>query len=207
MSFPRKRTAVRDIFVLRSEGVAALGNSGYIPERQLKNHRGRNMFRISRLHELMKGFPRAEFDRLVCEHQADKHNKGFDSWSQLVAMVYAQLSGAGALRELVAGFNAHGTHHYHLGSAPLRRSTLAEANARRTPAVFVGAAHALMTMAARRHRQRCAELLYLLLTTGRWSRAPGAPRASSCMCCSAVASPCRWRTVSPPPTSMTSTRR
>lgn len=131
------------------------------------------MFRISRLHELMKGFPRGEFDRLVCEHQGDKHNKGFDCWDQLVAMVYAQLSGVSALRELVAGFNAHGTHHYHLGTAPVRRSTLAEANARRCPEVFSGAARALMAQADRRLRSQCTELLYLLDSTSITLKGPG----------------------------------
>ena len=35
------------------------------------------MFRISRLHEIMKGLPRGKFDRPVEAHQADKHAKGF----------------------------------------------------------------------------------------------------------------------------------
>lgn len=37
--------------------------------------------------------------------------------------VYAQLAGAQGLRALEAGFNAQRTHHYHLGTGELRRST------------------------------------------------------------------------------------
>jgi hypothetical protein len=59
----------------------------------------------------MKGLPRGTFDRLVQAHQADKHAKGFGCWDQLVAMVYAQLSGASSLRVLETGFNSQGTHH------------------------------------------------------------------------------------------------
>ena len=98
------------------------------------------MFRISRLHEIMKGLPRGTFERIVEAHEADKHSKGFRCWDQLVAMVYAQLGGADSLRVLEAGFNSQSTHHYHLGTQAIRRSTLADANAARPAAVFAQAA-------------------------------------------------------------------
>ncbi|MBK9785038.1 MAG: DUF4372 domain-containing protein [Betaproteobacteria bacterium] len=59
------------------------------------------------------------------------NTKGFGCWDQLVAMLCGHLSGAESLRQLEAGFNSQSNHHYHLGTGPVRRSTLAEANGRR----------------------------------------------------------------------------
>ena len=131
------------------------------------------MFRISRLHEIMKALPRSTFDRIVETHQADKHSKGFGCWDQLVAMVYAQLSGASSLRVLETGFNSQRTHHYHLGTAPIRRSTLADANGKRKTEVFAEAARLLMSQASRQLRREGEELLYLLDSTSITLKGPG----------------------------------
>jgi len=123
------------------------------------------MYRISRFHQIMKALPRGTFDRVVQTHQADKHSKGFGCWDQLLAMVYAQLSGASSLRVLETGFNSQRTQHYHLGTSPIRRSTLAEANGRRNIEVFAEAAKLLMSQAHRKLRRESEELLYLLDST------------------------------------------
>ena len=125
------------------------------------------------MQEIMKGLPRGTFDRLVQEQQADKHSKGFGCWGQLVAMVYGHLSGAGSLRQLEAGFNSQSNHHYHLGTEPIRRSTLAEANGRRKAEVFEQAARQLMSQAGRHLRQESQELLYLLDSTSITLKGPG----------------------------------
>ncbi len=117
------------------------------------------------MQEIMKGLPRGAFDRFVREQNADKHSKGFGCWDQLVAMVYGHLSGVDSLRQLETGFNSQSNHHYHLGTGPIRRSTLAEANSRRKAAVFEQAARLLMSQAGRHLRQESRELLYLLDST------------------------------------------
>jgi IS4 transposase len=106
--------------------------------------------------------PRAAFKQAVAAHGGDRYTKGFGCWDQLVAMVYAQLSGAASLRQLEAGFNQHFTHHYHLGCRPVRRSTLADANARRNPQIFAHTASALMQQAGRRIRGEREQMQYLL---------------------------------------------
>ncbi len=124
------------------------------------------MFRVSRFSELLKHLPRGLFARSVERHQADKHRKGFSSWQQLVAMIYAQLSGATSLRTLEGSLNAHRAHHYHLGlSQPLRRSTLADANAKATLQVYSELAHSLMQQAQRRLRVEGQQVLRLLDST------------------------------------------
>jgi|JI8StandDraft_1071087.scaffolds.fasta_scaffold56276_2 IS4 transposase len=117
------------------------------------------------MQEILKGLPRGSFNRLVATHHADKHSKGFRCWDQLVAMIYGQLSGVSSLRQLEAGFNSQSNHHYHLGTRPVRRSTLAEANSRRSTVVFEQTARLLMEQASRQLRQEGQELLYLLDST------------------------------------------
>jgi putative transposase len=122
------------------------------------------MFRINRFAELLKQLPRGLFDREVSRREADKHRKGFNCWRQLVGMVYLQLSGASSLRVLESAFNAHAGHHYHLGCEPLRRSTLADANARGDWEVFASSARFLMQKVGR-HGRRAEEFLQLLDST------------------------------------------
>jgi putative transposase len=131
------------------------------------------MYRISRFHHIMKALPRGTFDRIVQTHQADKHSKGFGCWDQLIAMVYAQLSGASSLRVLETGFNSQHTQHYHLGATPIKRSTLSDANSKRKAEVFADIAKLLMSSANRSLRRESEELLYLLDSSSISLKGPG----------------------------------
>lgn len=113
----------------------------------------------------MKSVPWGAFERIVQVHDGDRYAKHFRCRDHLVAMVYAQLVGADSLRTVEAGFNHHARHHYHLGCSALRRSTLADANTRRDPALFEALARLLMSQAGRRLRRETTELLYLLDST------------------------------------------
>jgi putative transposase len=123
------------------------------------------MFTLTRLGRLLQQLPRAAFQQAVEQHRADRHTKGFTCWDHLVAMVHSQLSGAGSLRELEAAFNQHCSARYHLGTRAIRRSTLADANQRRNPAVFAQLAQALMAQAGRHLRGRHKPPLLLLDST------------------------------------------
>lgn len=123
------------------------------------------MFRITTFRELLKGLPRPTFDQLVKKRNADKYSKGFGHWDHLIAMLYGQLSEAPGLRPLETGFNSHAGHHYHLGTSPIKRTTLADANAKRSDAVFNDAVSWLMGQVSRQLRRDSAELMYLLDST------------------------------------------
>lgn len=123
------------------------------------------MFSISRIQQVLQAVPRGAFDRIVERHGADRFSKGFGCWQQLLAMVYVQLSGATSLRQLEAGFNAQPNQHYHLHARSVRRSTLAEANAKRNPLVFGELLQLLIAQAGRSARRQREELLYLLDAT------------------------------------------
>ena len=100
-------------------------------------------------HEILKHLPWGEFERLVQAHGADMRVRQLTTKSQLVALLYAQLSGASSLREIEAGLKSHQARLYHLGAKPARRSTLADANALRPAEVFT---ELFATMVQRLHR-------------------------------------------------------
>ena len=113
----------------------------------------------------MKGLPRGTFDKLVKRHNADKYCKSFRHWDHLIAMVYAQLAEASSLRAVESGFNGQIAHHYHLGTSTIRRSTLADANERRSAAVFADTVTSLMQTVSRQLRKQTEDLMYLLDST------------------------------------------
>lgn len=123
------------------------------------------MFSISRLQQLVQLMPWGAFDGAVKRHAGDRHCKGFDCRDHLLAMTFAQLSQADTLRKLEDTFNQHERHHYHLGTGPIKRSTLSDANRRREPQIFADTALALMAKAGRLVRRERKFMTYLLDST------------------------------------------
>jgi hypothetical protein len=80
---------------------------------------------------------RADFERAVRRHEAEKWTKGFSCWDQFVAMLFCQMGGAHSLREICGGLVTALGKLVHLGmkEAPAR-STLAYANAHRPWPVY-----------------------------------------------------------------------
>src|SRR2546425_6406139 len=78
---------------------------------------------------MLQLFSRAEFERAVIEHRAERHARGFDCWTQFVAMLFCHLGRAQSLREICGGLaSCEGKMQYlGVGRAP-KRSTLAYAN-------------------------------------------------------------------------------
>ena len=91
------------------------------------------MVRSSSLFSQVLGLiSRHEFELDVRAVKADRHAKGFSSWSQLVAMIFCQLAQAQSLREITNGLRCCVGKLNHLGlqEAP-KRTTLSYANAHR----------------------------------------------------------------------------
>ena len=117
-------------------------------------------------HDLLKHLPWSEFDFLVAEHGVDARVRRLSTKSQLIALLYAQFAGASSLREIEAGLASHAPRLYHLGATVARRSTLADANARRPAAVFTRLFARLARRAHRGLRRALAETTYLIDATG-----------------------------------------
>jgi IS4 transposase len=117
-------------------------------------------------HSVLKHMPWETFDRLVEEHEADRGVRTLTTKSQFVALVYAQLSGASGLRELVGGLESHAARLYHLGAEPPKRSTLSDANALRPAAMFSELLSLMMARVGRGVRRTLAETTYLIDSTG-----------------------------------------
>jgi hypothetical protein len=134
-------------------------------------------------HDLQKHVPWAAFDRFVEAYGADARVRRLTTKSQLVAMLYAQFSGASSLREIEAGLWSHAPRLYHLGAAPARRSTLADANALRPAAVFAELFARMARQAHRGLRRALSETTYLIDATGlRLTAASGWARFSAKAC-------------------------
>ena len=82
--------------------------------------------------QVLKLFPRGDFEKAVKEHKAERHARGFTSWGQFMAMLFCQLGRAHSLREICGGLACCEGHLKHLGGpvAP-KKSTLAYANEHR----------------------------------------------------------------------------
>ena len=117
-------------------------------------------------HGLQKHVPWHRFESLVEDHGADARVRRLSTKSQLVALLYAQLSGASSLREIEAGLSSHAVRLYHLGADPVRRSTLSDANAQRPAAVFTELLAMMARQAHRGLRRALAETTYLIDATG-----------------------------------------
>ena len=87
--------------------------------------------------QLLAIFSRADFAAAVRKHRAERAAKGFDCWTQFVAMLFCQLGRAHSLREICGGLaSVEGKlNHLGVGAAP-PRSTLSYANAHRPAALF-----------------------------------------------------------------------
>ena len=93
--------------------------------------------------QLLKLFPRLEFQKLVKETKAERHARGFSCWDQLVAMLFCQLGRAHSLREISGGLARCEGKLSHLGISAPARSTLAYANEHRPWQLYESVFHEL----------------------------------------------------------------
>jgi hypothetical protein len=90
------------------------------------------MFKYSSLFsQMLRFFPRIEFERMVREHKAERNAKGFSCWQQFVSMLFCQLGRAQSLSEITNGLATCEGKLRHLGIAAPKKSTLAYVNEHR----------------------------------------------------------------------------
>lgn len=111
---------------------------------------------------LLKVLPQRQFKTNVKRHGGDRYVKGLRTWDQLLALIYAQLTGASSLRGLVANWNANSEHHYHLGTREVRRSTLSDANNQRPVEIFADLFAQVSARAGRVLKREGGEMVRLI---------------------------------------------
>lgn len=88
------------------------------------------------MHQLLTLLPRHQFDQAVSDFGGDHYVKKFSTWSQLTTLLYAQASGKNSLRDIQTALGTQQPKLYHLGLPAVKRSTLADANAKRDPQIM-----------------------------------------------------------------------
>lgn len=115
--------------------------------------------------QLLEPINRRQFQAIVDHHGGDAYDKCFRSWDHLVALIYAQFCASTSLRGLETNWNANSQHHYHLGSGPLQRSTLSDANKRRPVGVFAETFALVAGLLDRSTRRQGTDMLRLIDST------------------------------------------
>lgn len=88
-------------------------------------------------HQLLKQLPRQQFQKVVDRHNGDHRVRSLTCWTQLISLLFAQLTERKSLRDLEENFNTNHNQHYHLGVDQVKRSSLSDANNSRSPTIFM----------------------------------------------------------------------
>ena len=115
--------------------------------------------------QIVTRIPFNELDTLIAQHHADKGVRRLDTKSLTLVLIFAQLSGARSLRDIEALLQTQPALRYHSSLREVRRSTLADAAARRPVAVFTGLLASLMASFDRKLRQQVRDCIRLIDST------------------------------------------
>jgi hypothetical protein len=88
------------------------------------------------LGQVLKLMPRAHIESLDKTYSTGRPSRVLSRWSQVGALVFAQLAGRHSLRDVVTAMASQSDALAPLGVSPPKRSTLAEANERRPAALY-----------------------------------------------------------------------
>jgi hypothetical protein len=73
------------------------------------------MSNITLFSQIISKLDRRKFSALVEEKQCDKHNKGFNSWTHLVSMLFCQFAKSQSVRDISNGLRSATGNLNHLG--------------------------------------------------------------------------------------------
>lgn len=98
--------------------------------------------------QLSEHLPRAVFLKCVQRHGGTYPPLSFSHWDQFLCMMFAQLTARASLRDICSCLHSHHPKLYHAGfRGNIARSTLADANEKRSYQIFEDFAHHLIAIA------------------------------------------------------------
>ena len=82
------------------------------------------MVNLTLFSQIISKLDRSKFSKLVNERETDKHNKGYNSWTQLVSMLFCQFAKSQSVRDISNGLRSATGNLNHLGiqKAPSKSS-------------------------------------------------------------------------------------
>lgn len=93
--------------------------------------------KINLFAQVLSLIDRHMFNKLVSKYDSDKYNKGINTWTHFVAMLFMQMAGATSLRDISNGLRSATGNLSHLGiTKPPCKSSLSYINQHRTFEVF-----------------------------------------------------------------------
>lgn len=118
--------------------------------------------------ELLKLYPRCQFEKAVKRHNGDRYVKTFSTWQHLITMLYSQVRQKDSLRDIESGLMTQFARWYHIGLKSVKRSTLSDANNKRDYGIFEDAFYHLLSLCrdlTPMHRFRFKNPLYSIDAT------------------------------------------
>lgn len=116
-------------------------------------------------HQLTKHIPWSVFDDAVSRHRSDRRVRRLRTRDQFLALLYGQFSGAASLREIEYGLASQEARLYHVGLRNVSRSTLSDANAKRSFQVYADVFAAMAHLARPGLRRKLRDAVRLLDST------------------------------------------
>jgi len=103
------------------------------------------MSNITLFSQIISKLDRSKFSKLIAQHQTDKHQKGYNSWTHLVSMLFCQFARSQSVRDISNGMRSATGNLNHLGinRAP-SKSTISYQNKHRIWKLFRDYYYALL---------------------------------------------------------------
>lgn len=131
--------------------------------------------------QIVRHLPRSRFDQFVRDHNGDHRVRTFTCWKLFLCHIFAQLSGVDSLRDLETTLRSRLRGLYHIGLDTFSKTTMADANQARDPAIYEKMFNELVRMAqsaAPGHKFKFKNPLYsldsstitLCLSMFRWAK-------------------------------------
>lgn len=86
--------------------------------------------------QMLNIISRLDFEKIVKKHRGNHRVRTLTCWDQYVHLIFGQFGSRHSLRDIIHSSNSQINKFYHLGSKTVKRSTLADANNKRSYEIY-----------------------------------------------------------------------